>query len=240
VCGFCWGYKSIYEQLKSIKISKNLHTQEDCRNFYFHFHFQILENIFDLYLSTKFNTVLNMQDYNKISKFLSLVLRHKPDEIGVILDSNGWANVQELLTKLQAKEISINFETLQKIVESSDKQRFSFNQDLTKIRANQGHSIAVDVELVAKIPPDILYHGTTSRFLDSIMESGLQKMQRLHVHLTHDIEIAKKVGIRHGKLAILKIDAKSMQQESFIFFCSENNVWLCDNIPSKYISKISS
>ena len=137
-------------------------------------------------------------DVKKISKFLSLVLRHKPETINIKLDKNGWANVSEIL-----RGIKIDFATLEKVVAENDKQRFSFNDDKTKIRANQGHSVKVDVELVEKIPPAVLYHGTIEHNAKSIAAQGLLKMNRLHVHLSKDIETAKKVAARRADNAVI-------------------------------------
>lgn len=165
------------------------------------------------------------------SKFLSLVLRHKPEQIGLVLDSNGWANVDELLEKTQ-----IDFETLQKIVDTNDKKRFAFNEDKSKIRASQGHSIqSLDLQLEEKEPPEFLYHGTALRFLESITVQGLTKQSRQHVHLSKDEETALKVGQRHGRPVVLKILSKKMFDDGHKFYLSENNVWLTDHIPTKYL-----
>lgn len=171
------------------------------------------------------------------SKFISLVLRHQPEEIDLHLDENGWANVSELLEKMNKKGIEIDFVTLNTIVETNDKKRFAFNDDKTKIRASQGHSIDVDLELKPVTPPPVLYHGTTGKYLDSIFKTGLQKQSRQHVHLSATIETAKAVGGRHGKPVILTIDAKAMQDEGFLFYLSANNVWLADEVPAQFISR---
>lgn len=172
-----------------------------------------------------------------VSKFISLVLRHKPDEFGLTLDDNGWADVNELLQKSNAKKVVIDLQILKEIVDTNEKKRFSFNDDYSKIRANQGHSIEVDVQLKSALPPSILYHGTAERFLDEILNAGLNKMQRLHVHLSDNYETAIKVGQRHGKPAILVIDAKAMSDTGVEFFLSENSVWLVDHVPAKYLTK---
>lgn len=177
-----------------------------------------------------------MSEINKTtSKFLSLILRHKPETIGIQLDENGWANVDELIEKINAQGIELDFESLENIVLTNDKKRFSFNDDLTMIRANQGHSIEVDLALEPALPPEKLYHGTVEKFLDGIRENGLQKMSRQHVHLSRDISTAQKVGSRRGKPVILTILANEMKEEGFTFFLSENGVWLCDHVPSKFI-----
>lgn len=178
-----------------------------------------------------------MKDQLKhISKFMSLVLRHRPEEIGLQLDENGWANVQELIEKMNAKGAAATVEIINTVVETNDKKRFAFNEDKTMIRANQGHSIEVELNLTEQIPPDVLYHGTATKFLESILETGLQKQSRQHVHLSTTIETAKSVGGRHGKPVILTIDAKAMHGAGYKFFISENNVWLTDAVPVQYIT----
>lgn len=175
-----------------------------------------------------------MIDIKKLSKFLSLILRHKPETINIKLDKNGWANVPEIL-----RGMKIDFTTLEKVVAENDKQRFSFNEDKTKIRANQGHSVKVDVELEEKIPPKILFHGTIEKNLKSISAQGLLKMNRLYVHLSADIETAKKVAARRtGNAIIFKIAARQMFDDGYKFFQSANGVWLVDSVPAKYLSKI--
>ena len=172
-------------------------------------------------------------DIKKLSKFLSLILRHKPETIGIKLDKNGWANVSEIL-----RGMKIDFATLEKVVTENDKQRFSFNDDKTKIRANQGHSVKVDVELVEKIPPEILYHGTIEKNLKSIVAQGLLKMNRLHVHLSADIETAKKVASRRsGNAVIFEIAARQMYNDGYKFFQSANGVWLTGKVPPKYLKR---
>lgn len=176
---------------------------------------------------------MNEKDVVKKSKFLSLVLRHKPEEIGLTLDKNGWADTEELLTK--AKSIKLDLESLKYIVENNDKKRFAFNEDYSKIRASQGHSIEVDLNYQPKEPPDNLYHGTTDKYLDSIKLNGIQKQKRQHVHLSFDKETAIKVGQRHGKPIILKINTKKMHEDKVPFYLSANNVWLVDQVLPEYI-----
>lgn len=172
------------------------------------------------------------------SKFLSLILRHKPETIGISLDSNGWADVNELITKISLEDKDFNMEVLEDIVKTDSKMRYSFNEDKTKIRANQGHSIKVNVELKSPTPPSILFHGTSNKSLPDIMNSGLKKMSRLYVHLSDNYDTAFKVGKRHsGALppVVLKIDAARMVADDYKFYISENGVWLIDHVPSKYI-----
>ncbi len=176
------------------------------------------------------------QQLKHISKLMSLVLRHKPETIGLQLDENGWANVQELIEKINASGTTVDAVTINMVVDTNDKKRFAFNEDKTKIRASQGHSIEVKLNLKTVLPPDILYHGTTDRFLESILKTGLTKQQRQHVHLSELLATAKTVGSRHGKPVVLTINAKAMAAAGFLFYLSENNVWLVDSVPVEYIT----
>lgn len=169
----------------------------------------------------------------QISKFLSLILRHQPEKIGLQLDENGWALISGILEKSNLK---FTFEELEEIVLTNDKKRFSFNADKTKIRANQGHSLkTIDLDLKAQIPPEFLFHGTIERFIPSIKKEGLQKMRRQHVHLSKDKETAVKVGARRGAPVILVINALKMQTKGYQFYKSENGVWLTDEVPANFI-----
>lgn len=170
----------------------------------------------------------------RLSKFISMILRHKPEVIGITLDEHGWANVDELVEGINKNE-AFSKATLEKIVKTDKKQRYSFSQDKTLIRANQGHSIPVDVELEKKEPPKVLYHGTGSRFVKSIQEQGLLPMERLYVHLSTDVETATNVGKRHGTPVIFKVNAEQMQKDSYDFFQSVNGVWLTKEVPAKYL-----
>ena len=171
-----------------------------------------------------------------IGKFLSLILRHEPSKIGIQLDANGWADIEELIQKCGKHHVSFTREELDEIVETNTKKRYSLNEDQTKIRANQGHSIAVDLEFISQEPPAFLYHGTADRFLPSIYSEGIKKMNRQHVHLSRDKETATAVGSRHGRVVVLTILARKMQEEGLLFYCSANGVWLTDYIDPKYIS----
>lgn len=166
----------------------------------------------------------------KTSKFLSLVLRHKPDTIGLALDKNGWANTKELLEKVNGYDINLTLDELKTVVENSDKKRFQFSADLSKIRANQGHSIEVDLELTERVPPEILFHGTAEPNLKSIKEKGLLKGERHHVHLSLEKETAQEVGQRYGKPIILTINAGEMHRQGHKFYQSQNGVWLVDTV----------
>lgn len=172
----------------------------------------------------------------KLSKFISLLLRHKPETIGLYLDENGWANVGELILKSTKKGSIFSFDDLKFIVKNCKKQRFTFNEDQTKIRANQGHSIEANLELENTNPPDKLYHGTAEKNLESIFKTGINKQNRNHVHLSGDIETATIVGARHGKVIVLEINSAQMFQDGCQFYISKNKVWLCQFIDIKYIS----
>ncbi|KLT69532.1 RNA 2'-phosphotransferase [Flavobacterium sp. ABG] len=169
------------------------------------------------------------------SKFLSFVLRHSPETIDLKLDENGWANVDELIPQSNKHKVPLDFDLLQVVVATNDKKRFIFNEDKTKIRASQGHSINVELNLNEVVPEGFLFHGTIAACIDSIKETGLQKMSRQHVHLSKDKETAIKVGGRRGKPVILTVDAERMQLEGFKFYLSENGVWLTDEVPARYI-----
>ena len=172
----------------------------------------------------------------KISKMLSLVLRHKPGSIGLTLDEQGWADVVLLIQKMNDKGFAINSAVLQQVVAINNKKRFAYNDDKTKTRANQGHSIDVDLGYTTHTPPEILFHGTGSQFVSDILQQGLLKMNRHHVHLSADVETAEKVGQRKGKPVILQINSLQMHNEGIDFFVSANNVWLTDHVPPEYIS----
>lgn len=174
----------------------------------------------------------------KKSKFLSLVLRHKPEVIGLTLDENGWVEIEALLTAAQAHNRSLTRAELDEIVATNNKKRFAISEDGKHIRASQGHSVVIDLGLLPRIPPSTLYHGTAVRFLPSIREKGLQKMNRQHVHLSATAETAHSVGSRHGKPAILLVKAEAMQADGFIFFLSENGVWLTETVPAHYIEEL--
>jgi len=171
-----------------------------------------------------------------VSKFMSLILRHKPEAIGISLDEHGWANVEELIAGI-AKNNEFNMEILEEIVRTDEKQRYSFNEDKTLIRANQGHSIPVDVELEEKEPPEVLWHGTGEKYVASIDSEGLIPKSRLYVHLSKDEETAIKVGTRHGKPVVYHVLAKQMYDDGYKFYLSVNGVWLTKEVPVCYITK---
>jgi putative RNA 2'-phosphotransferase len=179
--------------------------------------------------------MISEQENTRISKFLSLVLRHQPQLIGIELDEQGWTDVHQLIGKAQKKGVILTFDMLQHIVDTNAKKRFAFNNDLTKIRASQGHSVKVNLDYLPQVPPAILYHGTGIQFVSSILKDGLLKMDRHHVHLSADKETAIKVGKRHGKPAVLRIAATDMAEKGFVFFKSDNGVWLTEHVPVSYI-----
>ena len=173
-----------------------------------------------------------------LGRFISLVLRHQPQTIGLTLDEHGWADTKALISGVCATGRKLDMETLDRIVRENNKQRYSFNEDKSKIRANQGHSIAVDVEMDIAEPPAVLYHGTAVQSLDSIREKGILKMSRNYVHLSKDIDTAVKVGSRHGKPAVLVINTAEMLADGFVFRLSDNGVWQSEDIPQKYVIEV--
>ena len=176
---------------------------------------------------------MSLQD---TSKYISLILRHKPETIGISLDEHGWANVDEMIAGI-SKTHEINRVILEEIVRTDNKQRYSFNEDKTLIRANQGHSIPVDVELEEIEPPEYLYHGTGEKYRESIDAEGLKPKSRLYVHLSEDIETATKVGSRHGKPFVYLVSAGRMSRDGFRFYRSVNGVWLTKDVPAMYIKR---
>lgn len=175
-------------------------------------------------------------DYRKASKYLSLILRHKPEEIGITLDDHGWANVRALVLGMRqhSRFGTMSIKDLEYIVTTDEKQRYSFDEHHTRIRANQGHSIPVDVELEEMTPPQTLFHGTGVKYQKGIDENGLLPQSRLYVHLSTDEETALNVGKRHGKPIIYVIDTEAMSRDGYKFYKSVNGVWLTKEVPTKY------
>jgi putative RNA 2'-phosphotransferase len=171
----------------------------------------------------------------KVSKYLSKHLRHQPERLGLTLEEGGWVAVETLLQACAANRFPVSRDELNEVVARNDKQRFSFDPTGTLIRANQGHSTAVDLQLEPRTPPDVLYHGTAEVNLDSVFATGLNKMARHHVHLSLDVTTASKVGGRHGKPVVLVVDAAAMVRDGFTFYCSANGVWLVDSVPPQYL-----
>ena len=169
------------------------------------------------------------------SKFIALVLRHKPEAAGITLDGHGWAQVDELIAGV-SRRMPLTREMLEEIVRTDNKQRYSFSPDHQKIRANQGHSIPVDVELKQAVPPDTLYHGTGEKYVESILREGLLPKSRLYVHLSRDAATAEQVGRRHGKPVLFLVDAAAMVRDGYAFYLSENQVWLTREVPVRYLT----
>lgn len=180
------------------------------------------------------------QETTRSSKFLSLVLRHEPHKAGLTLDAAGWVPVQVLLQGCAAAGHALTLEQLQHITVTNAKKRFEFSPDGTLIRASQGHSIEVQLDYQPQVPPATLYHGTATRFLDSIREKGLLKMSRHHVHLSAETRVTMEVGARHGVPVLLTIDAATMHAQGHVFFQSTNGVWLTDHVPTLHIQFPSS
>ncbi len=179
---------------------------------------------------------MSQKNKESTSKLIALVLRHKPEEIGITLDEHGWANVNELIAGI-ARTQPFDMTALEEIVSTDEKQRYSFNEDKTLIRANQGHSIPVDVELEEKRPPELLYHGTGEKYTASIDAQGLIPKSRLYVHLSPDYDTAVKVGSRHGKPVVYTVAAGEMQKNGYVFYLSVNGVWLTKSVPVDYLRK---
>ena len=173
----------------------------------------------------------------RISKYLSKHLRHAPDRLGLTLQPGGWVRVDDLLAATRKHGFAIGRDELALCVERDDKRRYSFDPAGERIRANQGHSVEVDLQLEEREPPETLYHGTVERFLPSIREAGLHRGKRHHVHLSGDVETARRVGARRGKPLILTVDAGRMRRDGHVFFLSANGVWLTDAVPPEYLSK---
>jgi putative RNA 2'-phosphotransferase len=173
-----------------------------------------------------------------VSKFLAKHLRHAPDALGLTLRPGGWVSVDDLLAASARAGFTISYDELLECVETNDKQRFALDDTGDLIRANQGHSVAVDLQLEEQEPPDLLYHGTVERFLASILAEGLKKGKRHHVHLSKDTETARKVGARRGQPVLLRVDAGRMHAAGFRFFLSANGVWLTDSVPAAFLTRL--
>lgn len=174
----------------------------------------------------------------KISKFLSKHLRHQPERIGLALQPGGWVAVDDLLRACAAWGHPIDRATLDEVVERNDKRRFAFDETGTRLRAQQGHSVAVDLELEAVAPPAVLYHGTGRGSVTPILRDGLKRMRRHHVHLSADRETALRVGGRHGGPVVFAVDAQAMRDEGWTFYRSGNGVWLVDDVPARFLQRI--
>jgi putative RNA 2'-phosphotransferase len=182
------------------------------------------------------NNRSNSQRLVKISKYLSKHLRHQPERLGLTLSPGGWVQVEDLLAAMSNHNFALSLAELQEVVATSDKQRFAFDETGKLIRANQGHSVEVDLQLEVQTPPAILYHGTHVKAVDAILSSGLQKMSRHHVHLSANLDLAHQVGGRRGKSHVFVIDTAAMVNDGYEFYCSENDVWLVDTVPPQYLT----
>jgi len=171
----------------------------------------------------------------RLSKRLSYILRHHPESVGLVLDGEGWVDVDRILDALKRGGRALTRGELEEVVRKNDKKRFSFSEDGRRIRANQGHSVGVDLGLEPVEPPDLLYHGTVGGFLDSIRREGLKKRSRQHVHLSPDVETALKVGGRRGRPVVLVVEARRMHTGGHRFYISANGVWLTDAVPPEYL-----
>jgi putative RNA 2'-phosphotransferase len=167
-----------------------------------------------------------------------LILRHEPERVGLKLDSAGWVSVTELLEAVNRSGVFLTLDQLKHVVATNDKRRFAFSKDCQRIRANQGHSIEVDLRYEQQTPPELLYHGTPERSLEPIRATGLNKGQRHHVHLSPDPQTAAKVGQRRGRPVVLRIHAGEMHRAGHVFYQSANGVWLVDHVPAEFIKKI--
>jgi putative RNA 2'-phosphotransferase len=175
----------------------------------------------------------------RTSKMLSRILRHEPELVGITLDGSGWVGIDVLLAALAAKGRPVTRAELDHVVATNNKRRFGYSPDGLSIRANQGHTVAVDLGLTATVPPHVLYHGTADRHLASIFREGLRPMARQDVHLSADTETATRVGARHGRPVVLTVNAAAMAAAGHEFRLSENGVWLTDAVPPQYLSRRS-
>ena len=175
----------------------------------------------------------------RVSKYLSLHLRHRPDALGLTLAPGGWVPVDKLLRAAARHGFTISRDELRQVVAENDKQRFAFDERGTRIRANQGHSVEVDLELEELAPPAVLYHGTGHRAVSAIFAEGLRKMERHHVHLSADQQTAVKVGSRHGRPVVFAVDAEAMARDGHVFYRSANGVWLTDSVPAAYLTPLA-
>ncbi len=175
----------------------------------------------------------------KLSKFLSLVLRHQPERIGLALDDGGWADVADLIARANSRGINFTRPELEKVLATNAKQRFAFNSDGARIRARQGHSVEVNLGLAETEPPMVLFHGTAERFLPAILREGLKRQARHHVHLSADEGTARLVGQRHGRPVVLRVDTAGMRRDGASFFRSENNVWLTETVPPGFLAVLA-
>ena len=183
---------------------------------------------------------MNSKQLVQISKMVAKTLRHKPESLGLKLEEGGWVSVDALLVAFAHKGYALSRGELEEVVARNDKRRFAFDETGERIRASQGHSVEIDLQLEPLEPPETLFHGTTATNLSGILESGLQRMKRHHVHLSIDVETAHRVGSRHGKAVILTVNSKAMSEAGHLFYRSDNGVWLTDDVPAKFLQLLSS
>lgn len=182
---------------------------------------------------------MDPQRLKRLSKRLALILRHRPESVGLTLEARGWVDVDRLLAALAASGTTLTKDELDRVVEENDKRRYAFDESGSKIRASQGHSVSIDLGLQPQAPPVTLYHGTSPEAVDAILAHGIVKMSRHAVHLSTDVATALKVAARRGKPVVLQIDAQAMTADGFPFFRSDNGVWLTDHVPPSYIVLLS-
>jgi len=178
---------------------------------------------------------MNDKETVRTSKFLSLILRHEPERVGLKLGEAGWVGVEDLLQAVNRHDVPLTLDQLKHIVATSDKKRFAISEDGRRIRASQGHSVEVDLQYAPQTPPELLYHGTATRFLAAIRQHGLHKMERHDVHLSAETRLTLQAGGRHGIPVLLTIRAGDMQRAGFMFRCSANGVWMVDHVPPQFI-----
>ena len=178
---------------------------------------------------------MNEKELIRTSKFLSLILRHEPERVGLKLEEGGWVGVNDLLQATNRHGVSLTLEQLKQVVANNSKKRFAFSDDGQLIRASQGHSVEIDLQYAPQTPPELLYHGTATRFLSGIRRDGLQRMARHDVHLSADPMQTRQIGSRHGKPVPLTIRAGDMHRAGHVFRCSANGVWLVNHVPATFI-----
>lgn len=176
---------------------------------------------------------MSKKQHKEISKYLSFILRHKPDAINLVLDKQGWAEINDIIIK--TIDMDLSHQLIEEVVKTNDKQRFVLSDDKLKIRANQGHSIDVNLNLTAQEPPSVLYHGTAEHNINSILQEGIKSRKRQYVHLSTNKNTASEVGKRYGKPVVLEVNCSQMNTDGYAFYLSENKVWLTNFVPAKYL-----
>lgn len=182
---------------------------------------------------------LSEKEAKHISKFMSLVLRHQPAAAGLTLDEEGWVLVDDLIAGLTAHGTPVTLEMIEEVVAGSDKQRFAFDESGERIRANQGHSVKVDLHFEPAVPPEFLFHGTAEKSVEAILAHGIQKRSRLHVHLSPDEPTAVQEGSRHGRPVVLRVRAGAMHRDGLVFYLSSNGVWLTEEVPPQFCERLA-